>query len=131
MLGLPPDALIVSATLQVYIHNCYTCHPTSLTVYRVSEPWQEMTATWNSTAHASAETFDVQKLSVSSVGHWVSFDVTRLVGYWVRGVPNNGVMVRGSEAPLSQLPLVYDYWGIEAREGEAFPPRLVVYWLPH
>ena len=127
---LPPDALVLSARLEVYIHNCFECYRVEVTTYRVTQPWDEATATWESTGDSFGEAYGRSVFDPREGRHWEGFDITALVRVWASGGPNEGVMLRGAEEPVSQDPLRYDFWGIEAREGGEFPPRLIIRWLP-
>lgn len=116
---LPKDAVVVSATLQVYTHNCFRCQPMNVDVLRVTGPWREDAATWNTSLTLPGEVYGRGVLIAPH--RWVAVDVTRLVRDWEAGVPNHGVMLVGQEdAP-------HDWWSIEAREdGVATAPRLEV-----
>ena len=127
---LPPDALVLSARLEVYIHNCFECYRVEVTAYRVTQAWDEATATWESAAESFGEPYGRSVLDPREGRHWEGFDITDLVRVWASGGPNEGVMLRGGEEPVTQDPLRYDFWGIEAREGQQFPPRLMIRWLP-
>ena len=127
---LPPDALVLSATLEVYIHNCFECYRVEVTTYRVTQAWEEETATWETMVESFGEAYGRSVFDPRQGRHWEGFDITDLVRGWVGGSPNDGVMLRGSEEPVTQDPLRYDFWGIEAREGGQFPPRLIIRWLP-
>lgn len=127
---LPTDALVLSASLEVYIHNCFECYRVEVTTYRVTQAWGEETATWETMGESFGEAYGRGILDPREGRHWEAFDMTDLVRLWVSGSANNGVMLRGGEDPVTQDPLRYDFWGIEAREGRQFTPRLVIRWLP-
>lgn len=128
--GLPRDTLAARADLQVYVHNCFECLGGEIRAYRVTQAWDEATATWLSHGEALAEGYGATKLDPASLRRWVRLDVTDLVNRWLTDTPNHGVMLRGIETPVSAEPLRYDFWGIEAREGVTRSPRLVVQWAP-
>jgi hypothetical protein len=130
MTELPRDVAVLAATLQVYIHNCFECRKIEVTTYRVTNPWDEETATWNTVAQSVGEAHGLADFDPRDGRHWVSFDIIQLVRHWQDGTPNFGVMLRGGEEPVSQDPLLYDFWGIEARESLTKAPRLVIRWLP-
>lgn len=128
--GIPRHAFVLDATLEVFVHNCFQCQAVELTAHRATRPWDETTATWETQGDAVGEAYGVAKLQPALVHRWVSLDVTALAQAWLRGVPNDGVMLRGAEEPIGEQPLVYDFWGIETREGGARAPRLVLRWAP-
>lgn len=127
---VPPDTLVLAASLEVFIHNCYECRGAEVTAHRASRAWDEMTVTWEEHGDGMGEAYGVAKLQPSLVRTWVSLDVTGLVQAWQRGTPNDGILLRGPETPVDEQPLVYDFWGIETREGLTRAPRLVVRWGP-
>jgi len=77
---LPPEATLQSATLSFYVFS-----PSSETVnvHRITQPWDEMTVTWNSFGGsydaASAGSF------VPNAAGWHSVDVKALVLGWLDG----------------------------------------------
>lgn len=127
---LPTDAAILRAYLQVYIHNCFECRVIEVTSYRMTQAWGEESATWRTSADALGEAYGSAEFYPRQGRYWASFDITDLAQKWREGAPNYGVLLRGGEEPVSSDPVLFDFWGIEAREGLNFPPRMVVYWLP-
>ncbi|MCW5849710.1 MAG: DNRLRE domain-containing protein [Anaerolineae bacterium] len=95
---------------------------TASTTYRVTQAWEEATATWETMGESFGEAYGRSVFDPRQGRHWEGFDITDLVRGWMGGSPNDGVMLRGSEEPVTQDPLRYDFWGIEAREGGQFPP---------
>ncbi len=127
---VPRDALLLAAQLEVFIHNCYECRGAEIAAHRAPRAWDEATVTWQEYGEAMAEAYGVAKLQPALVQSWVSVDVTGLVQAWQRGTPNDGILLRGPETPVSEQPLLYDFWGIETREGITKAPRLVIRWAP-
>ncbi|MFN8471427.1 MAG: DNRLRE domain-containing protein [Anaerolineae bacterium] len=117
--ALPKDALVISATLQVYTHNCFICKPMNVDALRVTGAWGEEEATWNTSLNLAGELYGRGVMVARQ--RWLSIDLTRLVADWHGATPNYGIMLVGRE----ESP--YDWWSIEAREdGAATAPRLVV-----
>lgn len=127
---IPRDALVLAASLEVFIHNCYECRGVDVSAHRATRAWDEMTVTWEAYGDGVGEMYGVTKLRPALVQTWVSVDVTGLIQAWQRGTPNDGILLLGPETPVSEQPLRYDFWGIEAREGRTQAPRLVVRWGP-
>ncbi|MFN8499794.1 MAG: DNRLRE domain-containing protein [Anaerolineae bacterium] len=120
---LPKDAQVVSATLQVYTHNCFLCKPMNVDALRATRVWREEEATWNTSLTLAGEVYGRGVMVAPQ--RWVSVDVTRLVSSWVGDVPNHGLLLMGREDEP------HDWWSIEAREdGAATAPRLVVSYRP-
>ena len=95
--AIPAGTNINQATLRVYYFVCaLPGTTTTLTAYRISESWDEMTATWN-TQPAYAEAYGSASF-VSCNTDWKSFDVTALVQAWVNGTYSNyGILLRSPE----------------------------------
>lgn len=127
---VPRDALVLAARLEVFIHNCYECRGVEITAHRATRAWDEATVTWQAYGAGMGESYGMAKLQPALVQTWVSVDVTELVRAWQRGTPNDGILLRGPEEPVSEQPLIYDFWGIEAREGLTKAPQLVIRWAP-
>jgi hypothetical protein len=87
---LPPEATLQSATLSVFVIDPSPSNQT-VNVHRITQPWDEMTVTWNS----FGASYDVATGSfVPSAPGWQSTDVTALVQQWLNGTyPNYGVLL--------------------------------------
>jgi len=118
---IPSDALIIQARLQL---NPIGTDEISVTAYRITKSWDEMTATWDNMGQCYAEAYDTITIPPEVV--WYSFwDVTSLVQSWVNGTyHNHGIMLRDSGGPG------YRYREIATREHwtDARWPRLLVSW---
>jgi len=82
--SLPAGATFVSATFYINVLD-----PTSqnIDVHRITNPWEEMTVTWNNFGGAYAPAIE-GTFNVAAVG-WNSVDVTSLVGSWLDGTSTN------------------------------------------
>lgn len=114
---IPPGTIITQATLSMnyFLSNAYGTTFT-LTTYRVSASWDELSATWNAQP-PFAEAYG--SATFTSYG-WKSFDVTALVQAWVNGTyPNYGIMLRGYESGSQ-------YAGFYTRENGSNVPGIVI-----
>jgi hypothetical protein len=95
--AIPAGTNISQATLDIYYAICNGSGTnTTVTTYRISESWDELTATWN-VQPAYAEAYGSSPFTYCNTG-WKSLDVTALVRAWVNGAyPNNGVLLRAAE----------------------------------
>lgn len=133
--GLPADAEVVSAELQVYATSGRGA--LRIGAYNVLKPWSEMNATWweadtgvkwevpgaNGATDRAAMPTDSQV--VSGVGP-VTFDVTAAVQSWLMG-EGTGIALRGDEV----LTPYGGEWRFIAREFTTLRPQLrIVYRYP-
>jgi len=92
---IPPDTVISSATLRFYYYDWWDNDPAgrALRCYRLLEPWNEATVTWNTRpAHAGSIT---SQATVPSGFGWMTWDVTADVQAYVDGtVLNHGWKIR-------------------------------------
>jgi hypothetical protein len=127
---LPPDAVVVAATLKLYkvynyagmaMPNEETCN---VYPHVNREPWQEMAVTWN---NAPQYTFDFGAgTDAQAPATFVEWDVTNTVENWVDGTwANYGFRLAGDRETECAV-------GFQSREASpAVQPRLVVvYTLP-
>lgn len=99
---LPPGAQLVSARLSLSV--LYTLDgsalPQTVTVHRVTAPWDENTVTWNSFAGAYDPAV-VAAFDVSGPGRY-DVDITELVRAWIAGTyPNNGILLAQGQTPYT------------------------------
>jgi len=96
-----------SATLTLCIKNDYNAgSDLEAEIHRVTAPWVEMEATWNSSATSTpwanpGGDFDAAVIDVIDVGSTIGschdFDVTALVNDWIDGThPNHGLLVKST-----------------------------------
>jgi hypothetical protein len=120
-IDIPAGATLLSATMRIYITD-----PTAqtVTIHRITQPWDEMTVTWNSFAGSYDPT--VINSFVPSPYGWHSIDVTGLVQSWLDGTyADYGLVFRKD---LSEFALCYssDY-----TDDPTLRPKLdVCYTLP-
>jgi len=102
--AVPSGTTLGSAHLKVYYDQDFEPFGTTFPIEtrRVTAPWTEATATWNSinTAFAEAGTGTQTKPATVS-GDWHSFDIRNIAQAWVSGTAaNHGVMLKArTETP--------------------------------
>ncbi len=120
--SLPANAIIDSASLELYLESSSGLDPVGLGIYYVNDAWTEAGVTWNTAPTVATTGLNWQVDSAlgykshGGLGSWVSA--------WMAGA-NNGVMVYG--------PLSGDFYQriFKSREAASNMPRLVVtYHLP-
>jgi hypothetical protein len=120
--ALPADAVIDSATLQLFLEYGAGADPVAVAAYFVTSGWAESSVTWNS--FPTAEPAGIVSQVDASPGSYKSWDVTSFAQAWHSG-SNNGLYLRG---PTDGT--YYERW-FESREHIESVPRLVVtYHLP-
>ena len=89
--SIPTDAIITSATLYIYTSDSSTGVVTS--VYRVTSPWSETTATWNSPWSIVGGDYNnlisYASYSPNTANCMVTLNLTSLVSQWVNGTYQN------------------------------------------
>lgn len=107
--GLPANAVVRSATLELYVLGGFV---TTIEIHRVTRPWVEGSctgsgpctvdgATWDTYDGAASWTtrggdFDPVVAATTDVqfsNAWVDFDVSALVSSWHEGVANHGMLL--------------------------------------
>ncbi|MCK4734172.1 MAG: DNRLRE domain-containing protein, partial [Methanophagales archaeon] len=114
--AIPEDAMIHNARVELYDHK-YTKFKEDVAVYRILEPWEEMTVCYNNRP----------RFASSPAGHvgpepagWISWDITPLTKQWVAGIlPNYGLVLKAS------LGTDRVFYSREAK-GVELRPRLIV-----
>jgi len=104
--SIPLGSSVNTASLKLYFSGIGAVYPTGRTfmAYRVSNDWVENEATWNSyqtgspwdTAGGDYSTDGASSTPApSSLGTWVTWDVTSIVKAWIEdGQPNYGFLLR-------------------------------------
>jgi RHS repeat-associated protein len=139
LIDIPAGTQITTAQLQTWFDGSWGVAPTTPVVIearRVTAPWADTTATWNSINTAMGEAgLSTATRGVNQSAAWHSFDVKNIVQTWLNGTqPNHGFMLKATNETLNQggpiyeaAPgLFYDYGG-ETQNG---PKLLVTYGRP-
>ncbi|MBM4461418.1 MAG: DNRLRE domain-containing protein, partial [Chloroflexi bacterium] len=123
--GIPPDAVIDSAVMELYLWNAAGADPVWIGLYDVYAAWNESTVTWNTRPPGQTGGF-VYGVNVDAAPGYKSWAVTGWIDYW-RNNPNYGLELRG---PITGDPSYYDR-NFASKDGRVNLPRLVVtYHLP-
>jgi hypothetical protein len=123
--GIPADAVIDSAVMELYLWNAAGADPVWIGLYDVYAGWSEYTVTWNTRPPGQTGGF-VYGVNVDAAPGYKAWMVTGWVDYW-RNNPNYGLELRG---PISGDPSYYDR-NFGSKDGRVNLPRLVVtYHLP-
>lgn len=115
-LGIPSGSTFESATLHIYLTDTYY---RTITVQRITDPWDEMTVTWNNFGGAFAPDL-FGSCSISGLG-WRVADVSGLVEGWLNGTYSNyGVL-------LDQVQNWYPRNAFDSREATHVPYLEICY----
>ena len=108
--NIPSGSTILSANLSLYSNIVVTA--TNVTIYRITEDWNETTATWNYPNNqntnwtSSGGTYNSNVITsqlISSDSRYYNFTITNLVQELVNGTYSNyGILLRASSAHYGQ-----------------------------
>ncbi|MDI6773270.1 MAG: stalk domain-containing protein, partial [bacterium] len=121
--ALPSGATVRRATLRLFLYGYRSGGADLYTVFPVTEPWIEGTATWNLLAGRYALLRPAGPVTIAggATRIFVEWDVTEIVRAWNAGsLPNYGLLIRNMEMGANLV-----YFG----HGEDVPanrPRLIV-----
>lgn len=122
--ALPQGHVVTNATFFIAYAFDFTAFgdtnqdPGNLIVYRVDEPWGEMTLTWSNRPSATVAVDQVD--DITEFGAMV-FNVTDLVQEWLDGTrPNNGIALK------SDLPRVIGMHSFEATADPSLKATLII-----
>jgi hypothetical protein len=142
--SIPVGSTVNEAHLQLYYYSFGTDgnNPAdrTLNVYRVTEDWDEMEATWNVRKAGIPWTtpggyYDDTVFSSSIVpgepGQWMIWDVKSIVKAWIEGgQPNYGFIIRDLEEDENPLDTAISFYSKEYLLDPDLQPTLEVEWLP-
>ena len=118
--SLPADAVIDSASLELYLWSSAGADPVWIGLYDVYAAWNESTVTWNTRPPGQTGGF-VYGQYVDAAPGYKAWSVTGWVTYW-RNTPNYGLELRG---PITGDRSYYDR-NFASKDGRVNLPRLVV-----
>jgi len=123
--SLPADAVIDSATMELYLVDAAGDNPKSLAAYYVTGAWSESTITWST--FPAADPVGVISSVDNVTGRYKSWAVTGWASYWQsHPAENHGVYLRRLTAETSYFKRTF-----ESKDHMENRPRLVVtYHLP-
>jgi len=111
-MALEDGARIESARFELSHYTRWSNGLTQFGIYRVEEPWNANTLTWNNqpTQHAFTGAF---QNAVTGPPQYISWDITNLVMDWLMGtVPNHGLVVKALNESLEmQAEVWYNHLG--------------------
>ena len=119
--ALPSNAAVTSATLSLY-HVVNRCQGCRYDVFRVTSPWDEATATFNTAP--SFDPTEVASLTIGdlSTGIYRDWDITSVVAGWALGsFPNYGLWIE--EIPVQGEAVAY-FASSDSSQGTE--PRLTI-----
>jgi hypothetical protein len=120
--NIPLISTIVKAELQLFMYRNEVQNSAALTVHRILNQWLETTVTWDSQPLYQAAAEDSIRINNNTPLGPQFFDLTGLAAGWNNGaIPNNGILLRGSEEQNSLVGFRSNYYG-DSREW----PRLKV-----
>ncbi len=125
--GLPAQAQVQSAVLELYVDDWPFAGSGDMGVYRVQASWTEP-FTWTVQPPTDSSPIVTQRLT--STPGWTLWDITPLVQDWADGAPNYGLMLAAAPQPETEIG-----WAAAARgrlnEGDpGLLPRLTITYRP-
>lgn len=133
---IPSDALIISAKLRLRLWQKTTNNPPYgdstgriYGVYRVTQPWGEMTVTWAhqpeyTDLHESTSSVPTEQGGWFGPIVWMDWGITDIVADW-QGVPNYGLVVRDTQENATIL-YSTQFFTHDQVPNEGYFPRLFV-----
>jgi hypothetical protein len=138
--SIPPDAWILSAQLRLRLWQKTTDNPPYgdstgriYGVYRVTQPWGEMTVTWTNEPqftelHQSTSTIPNEQGGWFGPIVWMGWDITDIMKDWQQGIPNYGLIVRDTQENATLL-YSTQFFTHDQVPNQGYFPRLVVTYL--
>ncbi|MEW6679857.1 MAG: DNRLRE domain-containing protein [bacterium] len=123
--SIPPYSRINSAELCCTLMKSAYEYSMNIYAHQITSNWREDTATWNNmSSNYNSSSEDCEYVSNTEDNKW--WDVTSLVGKWVRGECNNyGIMLKGEESGDTNGKLFYSKENTVAKA-----PFLKVWYTP-
>jgi len=138
--SIPTDAWIVSAQLRLRLWQKTTNSPPYgdstgrvYGVYRITEPWGEMTITWAhqpqyTELHYSTSTIPAEQGGWFGPIVWMNWDITDVMIDWQQGAPNYGLVVRDTQENTTLL-YSTQFFTHNQVPNQTYFPRLIVTYL--
>jgi len=125
--SLPVDVVIVDAYLKLFPTNPGDC---SISLYQVTEGWEENTITWNNQPEFLTTPEDTLTIPVI-VFTWISWDITSLLQEWVDGsIDNYGIILKKDiELPMTN-DLIQCYSSDSMFDPTLRPKLETTYYIP-
>jgi hypothetical protein len=116
LMQIPAGTSVAKATLRLCIWE-YHGDPMVISLYRITQAWQEDTVTWDNHSSHYDYRFEVARTTLQpplEMGSWVEFDVTTDVRNALAiGSPHHGWMLIAGAGPYAKFTSV----GFSSREG--------------
>ncbi len=95
---VPPNAVILGASLGLYYYYSYSITSISIGLYEVTENWGEDTITWDNQPASSSEAVDIQILPTIYTSDFVYWQIGDLVKGWQEeSIANCGMVLRHTD----------------------------------
>ncbi|NJN66315.1 MAG: DNRLRE domain-containing protein, partial [Chloroflexaceae bacterium] len=117
---LPPDATILSATLELFQLNWWGSRSYTIWPVAIAEPWEELKVTWNNKPPVHPD-ITGPAATLDFNGGWKIWDVTDIVQTWADGkIENEGILLYGDEKTVGGRIFA------SREHPEQIPPRLYI-----
>ena len=117
-------AVITNSTLSLYGRFYdYPGNSCTLNALMITSPWVESTVTWNTKpTYSNSSNYQAKTILLADNNwHWVDFDVTNMVDYWL-STNNYGTYITGSDLEVL-------FFGSDA-DSSPYRPKLTVEYEP-
>ena len=125
------------AVLKIYHHNTIGKNIHTIGVHQVLENWEEGLGTfhpeqsepidssgvitWNSQPNFNDTSFTQFKPQKKSK-RWLEIDITEVVNQWLKGIPNNGIMLKAEGGLSGRSPIsIYKFYSREHADKTKIP----------
>ena len=128
--SIPSGTTLTSAQLKVYYDQDFEPYGTTFPIEarRITAPWNESTATWNSINTAIAEAgLTTQTKPATVASNWHTFDIRNIAQAWLSGTAtNHGVMLKAKTETPQLGGLRYEAAEYAYNGENANSPKLVL-----
>ena len=126
--NLPVNTVILSAHLELYLHDTYSSYEFYIELHIVTESWEENTITWNNQPDYLQALETKSPIHPSVVPCWVSWDIASLLQGWVNGsIANYGIALIAGDVIENNA----RFFSCEYEINPSKRPRLdITYYIP-
>jgi len=140
--SIPANAWILSAQLRLRLWQKTTNDPPYgdstgrvYGVYRVTQPWGEMTVTWANQPEYTDDQASTSVIPPEQGGWfgpivWMTWDITDIMIDWQQGAPNYGLVVRDTQENTTLLYSTQFFTHDQVPDQTYFPRLIVTYLNP-
>jgi len=130
---IPPNSNITNANLTLYNYGAFTTSSQTISIFRVTNPWEQSEVTWNkrdsttdwTTPGGDYNSTRESSLSLTFYNTWYTWNITSLVQKWADGIPNYGMILYGTGGEIGFRRFYSSDYGIGA-----YRPKLEVAYIP-